>query len=88
MTTAPNQKATKKAGLILLKIPYTWDGACATTSQVEANPVESRELARVQVSEYQSKIKDNLPTHYFLLIEGSVIPTAEWISANEFVYHA
>jgi len=88
MTTTSSQKATNKAELILLKIPYTWDATCATTSQVEANPVGSRELARVQVSEYQSKIKDNLPTHYFLLIEGSIVPTVEWISANEFVYHA
>jgi len=85
MTTAPNQKTNKKAGLILLKIPYHWE----TGSSIEANPVESREIAQIQVSEYQSKIKkDDSATHYFLLIEGSIVPTVEWVSANEFVYHA
>jgi len=85
MTTAPNQKTAKKAGLILLKIPYHWE----TESSIEAIPVESREMAQVQVSEYQNKVKkDDLATHYFLLIEGSIVPTVEWVSANEFVYHA
>lgn len=84
MTTAPNQKTSKKAGLILLKIPYHWE----IESCIEAIPVESREMAQVQVSEYQNKAKkDDLATHYFLLIEGYIVPTVEWVSANEFVYH-
>lgn len=84
MTTAPTQKTAKKAGLILLKIPYGWD----TNLQMETIPVESREMAVVKVAEYKDSLKDKLASHYFLLVEGSIIPTAEWVTANEFVYHA
>ena len=84
MTTAPTQKTAKKAGLILLKIPYNWD----TKLQAETIPVESREMAMVKVAEYQDNVKDNLARHYFLLVEGSIIPTSEWIDTHEFVYHA
>jgi len=46
-------------------------------------------MAQVEVSEYKNKIKkDESAKHYFLLIEGSIVPTAEWASADEFVYHA
>lgn len=82
--TAPNHKTAKKTGLILLKIPYHWEAE----SSIEASPVESREMAQVQISEYRNKIKkDDLATHYFLLIEGSIVPTVEWVPANELVYY-
>jgi hypothetical protein len=83
MTTGQTQKTAKTRNLFLLKIPYAWDTKC----QIETIPVESCETAKVYATEYLDKLKEQTSPHYFMLIEGSIIPTAEWISSNDFVHH-
>lgn len=78
--TTPTKSNSKKTSLWLLQIPYNWE---KDKSQHLILPMGSKEQAREYVDKYKEEKNEK---HYFLLIEGALIPTANWVP-EDVTYH-
>lgn len=80
MTEPTTKTNSKKSSLWLLQIPYSWDKEKTPHLIL---PMTSKEQVKEYVDQYREQKNEQ---HYFLLLEGALIPTANWVP-EDFTYH-
>lgn len=74
--TEPAEKS-----LVLLKIPYVYEDGTEFDLLPVANPQAAGALVTAE------KNSENYGKYYYVLIQGSVVPTAQWIADEVQIFH-